>query len=107
MSNIIPSLSLPWWEILTARSVHYAFYGFMFAIPLTGWIMSSFSGFPVAFFGWFVFPDLVLPNSDYIYFFKKAHKWLSYGLIATIVLHILAVIKHQFIDKDDILRRML
>lgn len=107
VSTILPLLSLPWWEVVAARTVHYAFYGFMFAIPLTGWLMTSFSGFPVSFFGWFVFPDLVSAHPDYIYFFKKTHKWLSYGLIATIIMHTCAALKHHFIDKDDILRRML
>ena len=106
-SNIIPTLSLPWWEVYAARSVHYLFYGFMFAIPLTGWLMTSASGLPVSFFGWFVFPDLISAHPEYIHLFEKIHKWLGYGLIATIVLHTAAALKHHFIDKDDILRRML
>jgi len=107
ISNVIPLLSLPWWEKLAARSVHYTFYGFMFAMPITGWIITSASGLPVSFFGWFVFPDLVSPNPDTMSLFQQIHKWLGYGLIMTIFLHTAAALKHHFINKDDILKRML
>jgi cytochrome b561 len=107
VSNVIPMLTLPWWETLAARAVHYAFYGFMFAMPITGWIITSSSGLPVSFFGLFVFPDLISPNPDTMQLFQQIHKWLGYGLIATIVLHAAAALKHHFINKDDILRRML
>jgi cytochrome b561 len=107
VSNLIPLLTLPWWEKLAARTVHYTFYGFMFAMPLTGWIITSSSGLPVSFFGLFVFPDLISPNTDTMQLFQQIHKWLGYGLIATIVLHSAAALKHHFINKDDILRRML
>jgi len=107
ISNRIPTLSLPWWEKVAARTVHYAFYGFMFAMPITGWIITSASGLPVSFFDWFVFPDLVAPNPDTMSLFQQIHKWLGYGLIATIILHTSAALKHHFINKDDILKRML
>ncbi len=105
--NIIPSLSLPRWEMLAARTMHFALYGFMFAMPLTGWLMTSFSGFTISFFGWFVIPDPFSAHLDLAHLFKKTHKWLGYALIAAIVLHVCAALKHHFIDKDDILRRML
>jgi len=108
LSNIIPSLaSLPPWEKFAARSVHYAFYVFMFAIPISGWIMSSAAGFSVSFFGLFLLPDLVLPDENLRIILTEIHKWLSYLLIAIIFLHISASLKHHYINKDDILRRML
>ena len=107
VANIIPSLSLPLWEIIAARTVHWAFYGFMFAMPITGWIITSAAGLPVSFFGLFVFPNLVSPHPDLMQLFQEIHEWLGYGLIATIVLHTSAALKHHFINKDDILKRML
>jgi len=105
--NITPSLSLPLLEKFAARSVHWAFYGFMFALPITGWLMSSAAGFPVSFFGLFTLPDLISPNDNLRQLLVEVHEWLAYGLIATICLHVAAALKHHFIDKDDILRRML
>lgn len=107
-SNIVPTLvSLPLWERFAARSVHYAFYVFMFAMPITGWMMSSAAGFPVSFFGLFLLPDLVLPDEQLRIVLTDTHMWLGYLLIATIFLHVSASFKHHFINKDDILRRML
>lgn len=105
--NVTPLLSLPWLEKFAARAIHWAFYGFMFALPITGWLMSSAAGFPVSFFGLFTLPDLIAPNETLRHLLAETHKWLAYGLIATICLHVAAALKHHFIDKDDILRRML
>ena len=105
--NRTPRLSIPWYEKLAARLVHWAFYGFMLAMPLTGWLMSSAAGVPVSFFGLFIFPTLIAPNPDLLDVFRTIHNYLAYVLIATIVLHTLAALKHHFIDKDDILRRMI
>jgi len=105
--NITPNLSLPLWEKIAARTVHWAFYGFMFAMPITGWLITSSAGLPASFFGLLTMPDLVAPNEEKRQFFEELHRWIGYGLIATIALHILAALKHHFINKDDILRRML
>jgi len=105
--NINPRLSLPIWEKIAARSVHWAFYGFMFAMPITGWLITSAAGLPASFFGLFVLPNLIAPNEESRVLFEAIHKWVGYGLIVTILLHASAALKHHFIDKDDILRRML
>lgn len=105
--NKTPHLALPLLEKIAARTVHWAFYGFMFAMPITGWLITSAAGLPVSFFGLFVLPDLVAPNPDAMKFYQEIHEWLGYGLIATIILHASAALKHHFINKDDILKRML
>lgn len=106
-ANTTPQLSLPLLEKIAARTVHWAFYGFMFAMPITGWLITSAAGLPASFFGLFVLPNLIDPNPDLIKTFEAIHKWVGYGLIATIILHTFAALKHHFINKDDILRRML
>lgn len=105
--NTAPSLSPPWWEKMAAQTVHWAFYIFMFAMPITGWLVTSAAGLAPSFFGLFVLPTLIAPNKELVKLFANIHGWLAYGLIATIVLHICAALKHQFINKDDIVRRML
>ena len=54
-------MTMPAWQRLAAHSVHFAFYVFMFALPLSGWMISSAAGLPVSFFGIVVLPDLVAP----------------------------------------------
>lgn len=104
--NTNPHLNLPLLERMAARLVHWALYGFMFAMPLTGWLLSSAAGFAPSFFGLFTLPTLVAPNEQLLAIFKVTHRWIAYGLIAAITLHALAALKHHFYDKDDILRRM-
>ena len=105
--NITPTLSLlPWWEKFAARSVHWALYIFMFFLPITGWLLSSAAGIPPSFFGLFVLPNLIAPNEELRYLLTETHEILAYSLIAILCLHIAAALKHHFIDKDNILRRM-
>jgi len=107
--NIIPPLpeSMPMWQRLAAHASHYALYGFMFTMPVSGWLMSSAAGFPVSVFGWFTLPNLINQNEEARKLFLSIHTWLSYALIATIAAHIAAALYHHFITKDNILRRML
>lgn len=109
IGNVTPSMPLhiPRWQHMAALSMHYVFYGFMLALPLTGWMLSSSAGLPVSFFGWFVLPDLVSPSEHLRGLLTEIHKWLAYGLIAAIGGHIGAALLHHFYYKDDILRRML
>jgi cytochrome b561 len=106
--NMTPRLPsyLQSWQKLAARAVHYAFYGFMFAMPLTGWAISSSAGLSVSFFGLFVLPDFVSASEASRHLFTDMHTWLAYGLIATIALHVAAVAEHIIIHKDNILRKM-
>src|SRR5579872_2280474 len=61
--NVNPELSsLARWEMLAARAVHWAFYFFMFAMPITGWLITSAAGLPASFFDLFVLPNLVAPS---------------------------------------------
>lgn len=107
--NVTPALPphMASWEKKAAHGMHYVFYGFMFLLPLTGWIISSSAGLPVSFFGLFVLPDLVTSNETTRIIFSEIHEWLAYGLIAAILGHTGAALQHHFYYKDDILRRML
>lgn len=109
LTNILPDLpiTIPQWQKLAARATHLAFYSFMFVLPISGWLISSTAGLPVSFFGLFVLPNPMPANQNLHYLFKEMHEWLAYGLIAAICLHVAAALKHHFIDKDDILRRIL
>jgi cytochrome b561 len=109
IGNIVPLLpaSIPTWQKFAAHGVHWMLYGFMFALPITGWLMTSAAGLPPSFFGLFTLPSLISPNSALLNLFVDIHTWLAYGLIATFGAHVGAALKHHFINKDDVLRRML
>jgi len=94
-------------ERFLAHFTHAALYVLLFAMPLTGWIMSSARGFPVSWFNLYQLPDLV-PKSQALYdAMVTTHAALAIALAATVALHIAAALKHHFVLKDDTLRRML
>lgn len=109
LSSQIPLLPghMGWLQKVAANLAHYAFYFFMFAMPLTGWLMSSAAGVSVSFFGLFTLPDLVSADKDLTALLANIHGWMAWVLIAVIVLHVSAALSHHFYYKDDILRRML
>ncbi len=107
--NIMPDLPahMPLWEKFAARATHLIFYGYIFLLPLTGWLMSSAAGLTVSFFGLFLLPNLIGPDPNTMHLLKEVHKWLGYSLIGVIGLHTAAALRHHFIDKDDVLKGML
>jgi cytochrome b561 len=90
-----------------AKASHISFYVILFAMPLSGWLMSSAKNFSVSWFGVFTWPNLIEPNEAAFNTFKTLHHLLSDLLIAIASLHILAAIKHHFWNRDDVLLRML
>ena len=108
LRNISPLLpaSIPAWQRFSAHAVHWAFYGFMFAMPLSGWVMTSAAGLKPSFFGLFVFPGLVTPDEELFSLFQIIHRWLAYGLIVTFFAHVGAALKHLVINKDGVFQRM-
>jgi cytochrome b561 len=94
-------------ERLVAKATHIAFYLLLFAMPLTGWLMSSAKKYSVSWFGLFTWPDLIGKNEHNFDLLRETHEILSYALLALAILHILAALKHHFWNKDDVLLRML
>ncbi|HEU4654167.1 MAG TPA: cytochrome b [Steroidobacteraceae bacterium] len=97
----------PRWQALLAHGTHYLLYVLLFAIPLTGWLMSSARSFSVSWFGLITLPDLIGPNKGTYSFLHETHEFLGNVLLYVAILHALAALKHHFIDRDNVLRRML
>ena len=108
-ANTLPTLAaqIPAWQQFAARFVHLLLYGLMFALPATGWMMSSAAGIPVAFFGLFTLPDYIARDELLFQVFIKVHRWLAYSLILLLALHASAALAHHFLFRDDTLKRML
>ena len=98
---------MPAWQKFASHSTHWALYALFFAVPLTGWAYSSAAGFPIVWFGVLPLPDFVDKNRELAEFIKPFHWIAAYALAGLVVLHLLAVVKHMVIDKDNLLRRML
>jgi len=97
----------PRWQALLAHSTHYLLYALLFAIPIAGWLMSSARNFSVSWFGFVTLPDLIAPNKAAYSFLHETHEFLANALMYVAILHAVAALKHHFIDRDNVLRRML
>jgi len=109
LGNTTPTLPLDLqpYERVLAHFTHIALYVLIFALPLSGWIVTSARGFPASWFNLFQLPDLVAKNQPLYEAMKETHEALAWTLGAVATLHLLAAFKHHFILKDNVLRRML
>ena len=95
------------WEKQAAHAGHAALYALFFAAPLTGWLFSSAAGFQTVYLGVLPIPDLLSKDKEVADFIRFMHRWINYTMAAVIVLHAAAALKHHFVDRDDVLIRML
>ncbi len=106
------------WEVTASHAAHWALYAIIFAMPLTGWIMDSAwkdaATHPMHWFGLFEWPRIApvmaldeATKKSVHDSFGAAHSllgWVLYGLFA---LHVGAALKHQWMDGEAELQRML
>jgi cytochrome b561 len=98
---------MPPWQRAAANLVHLLLYGLMIAIPITGYLFSSASNVPVVYLGVVPLPRLIAPDPTLKALFKTAHLVLNYTLAVLFLAHVGAALKHQWIDRDGLLTRML
>jgi cytochrome b561 len=99
--------TMPAWQIRASRIAHATLYVLMLVIPLSGWIYSSSTGVSVVYLGLIPLPDLVAKDRETAKILLLVHKSLNYTLAAVVLLHIAAALKHHFVDRDNVLARML
>ena len=102
-----PLPPMPAWQRLAAAATHWGMYGILFAMPLSGWMMSSAANYPVSWFGLVQMPDLVVPSESLQEILHEVHEVLAGALLFLVGLHVLAALKHQFVDRDGLITRML
>ena len=98
--------SMPMWQRRASSLAHVALYGFLLVMPLSGWLMSSATSYSVSWFNLFVFPDLIAANEVNAQRLEQIHHWCGEALFVLAMVHIIAALKHHFIDRDDVLNRM-
>ena len=105
---------MPAWEKWSAEATHWVLYAILFAMPLSGWIIVSHSAYniPTLYFGLFEIPHL--SGADLGYSKKQIeqaahlfHEVLAFSACGLIALHAGAALRHHFVLKDTVLRRML
>ena len=98
------------WERLGAHMSHYGFYILMIGTPVAGWLMVS-SATPritTKIFKLIQVPHLPVPQSKSLEgAMETTHEYMAYAIIALLLLHIGAALKHHLVEKDDVLTRMI
>lgn len=99
--------SLKPWEKKLAHQVHITLYVMMIAVPVTGYVMTSYHGFPTYFFSLELNP--LWGKSDAYIIWGTFHKYiLPYLLYIILGAHVLGALKHRFVDKhEDAFKRMV
>lgn len=97
--------SLKKWEVKLSKGTHHFLYLLMFAMPISGLIMAVSSKYGVKWFGIKILPGLDSETLRDV--FHEAHEIIGIVLVCIVLLHIAGTLKHKFIDKNDILKRML
>jgi cytochrome b561 len=98
------------WEKTVAQATHMAFYVLIIGMPIGGMIAASASPFPSLLFN---NPDLVLPKlpvpqtEEFAELAGSVHGAGGWPILILTALHAAAALKHQFVDKDGLLARML
>ena len=87
-----------------ATGAHHLLYMLMFAIPVTGLIMTLYSKYGLKWFGIDIYSGL--DNKDIREFFVEAHEIVGIILLVVLAVHVAGALKHKFIDKDQTMNRM-
>lgn len=98
--------STPLWEIALERLMHFSLYLVLILMPISGWTLASAAGKPPMLFG----ISLGLPiakNAWLKHLADNIHVTLAIVIIVMVALHVLAALKHHFINKDNVLKRMM
>ncbi|WP_029086909.1 cytochrome b [Brevundimonas aveniformis] len=99
---------MPGWEKLLARGTQIGFYLILIGLPLGGWAASSAAARDISFYGLFDWPLLPIGGGrEAARQFMAMHELGAKALYVLLFLHIAGALKHQFINRDNILRRML
>lgn len=107
-----PLIALPYgtptWERILSRATHFLFYAVLLILPLTGWLASSADARGISWFGLFDWPLLPISGGREVAGrFMDAHEMVVKLLYVLIVLHIAGALKHHFVNRDNVLRRVL
>lgn len=102
-----------------ARASHGLLYGAMILVPAAGVLVLAVS---LGLVPLSAFPDVAYPIAQTEAFSGLAgaslrmrevvamsidlHKWLAFGMIGLLLVHIAAALLHHFVFRDDVLRRM-
>ncbi len=99
--------TVPAWQARIAASTHWALYALLFAMPISGWILNSSTGFPLRWFNLVNLPSIAARDETLHALAKSWHEALFWTLIVLSLMHAAAAFYHHLFQRDDTLSRML
>jgi cytochrome b561 len=101
-----PAVPMPAWQRRAASASHLALYICMVLMPLSGYLASNFSKYGIKLFNVVRLAPWGSDDKAIYAFLNQTHAVTAIVLALLIVVHVLAVVKHMWIDRDHLLRRM-
>ncbi|WP_417345102.1 cytochrome b [Ferrimonas sp.] len=92
---------------LAAKAGHGAIYLLLMALLISGYLISTADGRAIDVFDWFSVPALITGLNQQEEIAGTIHEYAAWSLIILALGHGLAALKHQFIDRDNTLGRMI
>jgi len=107
--NPVPALpaGMPRREARAAQTAHVLLYVALFVMPISGYVLNSATNFPLSVFGWFTIPNIVPEDEATAVWAGWAHLAVFWLIATLLVLHIGGALRHHFVLRDGVLRRML
>lgn len=98
--------SLPKWQVQLSKLTVFLLYLLMIIMPVSGYLMSTLGGYPIDIFGLVTLAPLA-KGHPMAKIAHSIHEWIGTAAGFLIGLHILGGLYHQFVRRDNVLKRML
>lgn len=102
-----PVGALAGWEALAATLTHRLLFTGVLLVLVTGYLIPTAEGVGIPIFDWFEVPAIIQGLNEQEDRAGFIHKYLSYAILVVAIFHMLAALKHHFLNRDQTLRRML
>ena len=95
------------WQRTAAKSLQWLFYLVVLGLGVSGYLISSAEGQGIDLIFGLTLPALMSLGEPQAEWAGFIHEVLAKVFILSLLLHVLAALKHHFMDRDETLKRML
>lgn len=102
-----PRLDAPRWQRRAAAGVHLAMFAALAAQPVLGMLAAWARGDTIALLGLVELPTLLVLGTEQGVMIEACHRWLAYGLLALLAVHLAALPVNRFLRRKPVGGAML
>lgn len=102
-----PLHDVPLWQRIAARAVHLSMFAALAAQPVLGLLVSWARGDSIMPFGLVEVPAVATLSTEQGVLLEACHRWLAYGLLTLVAIHIGAIFFTRLVRKTWATERML